>query len=136
MVSLNRRVHACPSSETQAYQHCSNSSHALSRPGIVAQELVLILWGIFFVAIHNGPQYKGRDLIQAVREGAQNAVKGATSIASTVGTRQDSGTSSLSESKEEVEVVPAWDSFSGITSEVIILPYLGREGDETHRNVA
>ena len=72
--------------------------------------------------MHNEPQYKGRDLIQAVREGAQNAVKGATSIASTVGTRWDSGTSSLSESKEEVEVVPAWDSSSGITSEVIILP--------------
>ena len=72
--------------------------------------------------MHNEPQYKGRDLIQAVREGAQNVVKGATSIASTVGTRWDSGTSSLSESKEEVKVVPAWDSSSGITSEVIILP--------------
>ena len=72
--------------------------------------------------MHNEPQYKGRDLIQAVREGAQNVVKGATSIASTVGTRWDSGTSSLSESKEEVKVVPEWDSSSGITSEVIILP--------------
>ena len=106
----------------QAYHHYSNSSHVLSRPGIVAQELVLILWGILFVTIHNNrPQYKGRDLIQAVRQGVQNVVKGGTSIASTVGTRRDSGTSSPPESKEEVDVVLAWDFLSGITSEVIML---------------
>ncbi|CAM9665341.1 unnamed protein product, partial [Ascophyllum nodosum] len=39
------------------------------------------------------------------------------SIASTVGTRRNSGTLSLSESKEEVQVIPAWDSLSGITLE-------------------
>ncbi|CAN0431922.1 unnamed protein product [Ascophyllum nodosum] len=81
-------------------------------------EFLLILWGIFFVTIHNnGPQYKGRDLVQAVRQGVQNVVKGGTSIASTVGTWRDSGTSSLPESKEEVDVVLAWDSIAGITSE-------------------
>ena len=89
-------------------------------PEIVAQELVLIMWGIFFVAIHNGPHCKGRDVMQAVREGTQNVVKGATSIASKVGTRRDSGTSSLSESKE-VEVVPTSGALSGITSEVTLL---------------
>ena len=106
----------------QAYHHFSNSNHALSRPGIVAQGLLLILWGIFFVVVGNRPQYQGRDLIQAVRGGAKNIVRGATSIASTVGTRRNSGTLSLSESKEEVQVIPAWDSLSGITLEVIVLP--------------
>ncbi|CAM9376339.1 unnamed protein product [Ascophyllum nodosum] len=69
-------------------------------------ELLLLLWGIFFIAKRDEPRLKGRDLVKSAKQGAQTIVRGATSIATT-STRRNS---SVSPTREEDEVVPAWST--------------------------
>lgn len=79
-------------------------------------EILLVIWGIFFIAIRSGePELKGRNLVKTVKTGAQNVVRGATSIASRVSAKRGAGEPTPSEGKE---TLPAWDVPSVTTSDV------------------
>lgn len=57
-----------------------------------------MLWGLFFIARESSePELKRRDLVKAMQKGAQNVVKGATSITSRVRANQGLGDSTVSE---------------------------------------
>ena len=94
-----------------------NTPHPLHRPSrTLLEELLLLLWGIFFIANRDEPRFKGRDLVKSAKQGAQTIVRGATSIATT-STRRNSN---VAPTREEDEVVPAWITSENAESKVKI----------------
>lgn len=80
------------------------------------QEILLIVWGIFFIARNSGePELKGRDLVKTVQKGAENIARGAASIMSGVSNKRTLEDPSTSETKE---TVADWDILPTATSNV------------------
>lgn len=88
-------------------------------------ELLLIFWGVLFVAAKGEPDLRSRNLKKTAQRGVGGIAKGAISVASVVGSRHP-----IEQKFRNEEVMPNWDDGADPTArcEPLEVAYVGGGG--------